>query len=109
IQFSLLPKFKKMNEIFITSKTEKEIYIGIYHNKANPKELYPKAPDEALNKEGQRQHAILLYFISKNIKYKNKKKKKKKLKKKKNRKLQLTFITIKQTRKMYILKLGLQH
>src|SRR5699024_10312437 len=43
IQFSLLPKFKKMNEIFITSKTEQEIYIGIYHDKANPKDLYPEA------------------------------------------------------------------
>jgi len=73
IQFSLLPKFKKMNEIFITSKTEQEISIGIYHDKANPKDLYPEARVAALNKEGQRQHAILLYFTSNNVDFKNKK------------------------------------
>src|SRR5699024_8117502 len=42
-------------------------------DKANPKDLYPKARVAALNKEGQRQHAILLYFTSNNVDFKNKK------------------------------------
>src|SRR5699024_2180928 len=73
IQFSLLPKFKKLNETFTTSKTEQEISIGIYHDKANPKDLYPEARVAALNKQGQRQHAKLLYFTSNNVDFKNKK------------------------------------
>src|SRR5699024_7361219 len=43
IQFSLLTKFKKMNEMFITSITEQEISIGIFPDKANTKAIYPKA------------------------------------------------------------------
>src|SRR5699024_4392750 len=45
----------------------------IYHDKANPKDLYPEARVVALNKEGQRQHAKLLYFTSNNVDFKNKK------------------------------------
>src|SRR5699024_6393921 len=42
-------------------------------DKANPKDLYPEARVAELNKEGQREHAILLYFTSNNVDFKNKK------------------------------------
>src|SRR5699024_9508383 len=58
---------------FIINETEKNITIGIYHDKANPKNLYPDARVAALNEEAKKQHATLLYFSSEDIDFKRKK------------------------------------
>src|SRR5699024_6224447 len=72
-QFSLLPKFNKTNEMIITSKTDQEISIGNYQDKANRKDLYSDDRVASLHTERQRQHVILLYFTSNNVNFKNKK------------------------------------
>src|SRR5699024_3864720 len=51
IQFSLMPRLRKLQESFQPSVTERDITIGVFHDKGNPKDLYTKERIDALNKE----------------------------------------------------------
>src|SRR5699024_1304792 len=51
IQFSLMPRLRKLQEPFQPSVTERDITIGVFHDKGNPKDLYTKERIDALNKE----------------------------------------------------------
>lgn len=73
IQFSLMPRLRKLHESFQSSATEKDITIGVFHDKGNPKDLYTRERIDALNKESIRQHTTLLYFSSDKVDFKNKK------------------------------------
>src|SRR5699024_7094335 len=64
IQFSLMPRLRKLHESFQSSATEKDITIGVFNDKGNPRDLYTKERIDALNKESIRQHTTLLYFSS---------------------------------------------
>jgi len=74
VQFSLMPNFRKLNRTFLTHSIEKpKITIGIYHDKANPRDVYPKKRIDALIKEGEVQQANLIFFKSKDVDFGNKK------------------------------------
>src|SRR5690625_3294488 len=68
-----MPKFRQLYALFTPEETNKKTVIGIYHDKANPKDLYPEARVRALNKEAEKQQATSLYFSAENVDFKNKK------------------------------------
>lgn len=72
IQFSLMPNLRKLQNFF-TEPTEISFTIGIFHDKGNPKDLYPEARINALNQEADRQNIKLLYFSSDDVDFKRKK------------------------------------
>src|SRR5699024_8269226 len=68
IQFSLMPNFKKLNEVLSSqSVTNSTITIGIYFDRVNPREIYPESRINALIKEGERQGCRLILFTSEDI------------------------------------------
>lgn len=71
-QFSLLPSLNKLNKIVSeTSNIKKTYTIGVYLNHANPVDVYPEARINALLTEGEKQNAILIFFSSDDINFKN--------------------------------------
>ncbi len=73
IQFSLMPRLRKLHGSFSTSANKKTITIGVYHEKENPNLLYTKERINALNKESVRQHTTLIYFSAEGVDFENKK------------------------------------
>src|SRR5699024_9465453 len=67
IQFSFMPNLRKLQTLFTQTRTESKVTIGIFHDKANPKDLYPDARVSALCEEGRRQGVSLLYFSCENV------------------------------------------
>src|SRR5699024_8377383 len=65
VQFSLTPNFRKLNRSFSKGSLNRTITIGVFHDKANPKDVYPIERIHALIKERESQHVHLSFFSSK--------------------------------------------
>lgn len=76
VQFSLKPQFIRLNQTFIETvgnhHKEETISIGVFHSWANPREFYPKERVSAMVKESEKQDAILYFFSSDDVDFKNK-------------------------------------
>lgn len=68
VQFSLIPNFKKLQQYFSNhTKQKKQTTIGIFHGKANPREVYPEGRISALIDESNKQNVNLIFFSAKDI------------------------------------------
>lgn len=76
VQFSLMPNLRKLNKALIlksSSKPKPLITIGVYFDKANPREVYTKERINALLKESKKQNTKIIFFSSKDIDFERKK------------------------------------
>lgn len=75
VRFSLLQNFTKLHKMLNSevSAESSKITIGIYYDKARPKEVYPKERINSLIKEAEKQKAELLFFCSEDIDFQEKK------------------------------------
>ncbi|WHY82231.1 YheC/YheD family protein [Siminovitchia fortis] len=75
VQFSLLPNLERLNKAFTNVRSIKNstITIGIYFDKQNPIEVYPKERIDALLKESNLQQANLIFFSSEDVNFETKK------------------------------------
>ncbi len=73
VQFSLTPNLRKLNKSFLKGSHNRTITIGVFHDKVNPKEIYPTERINALIKESEAQHVHLIFFSSEDVEFETKK------------------------------------
>lgn len=68
VQFTLMPSFRTLNKVFKDKSVNKATYtIGIYHDKVNPRKVYPEERINALIQESEKQNINLIFFTSKDL------------------------------------------
>lgn len=71
LQFSFIPSLRRFKEEFrktyTSSLSDRQITIGVYLDKINPREAYPEERIYALVKEAENQNAKLLFFSSADV------------------------------------------